>query len=380
MLRYKVLFFELIRSSAYYVQRCFERTKRLVKKILGWTGRAEILPYRGFGSQNQFYLIGRVLESKGIRTPHANDTWWHNARAMYRRFATNELPDVVVRARFQGEVQQVVSDEEGYFQLVFHPPALVADRPWHAVHLELDQRSGRAPVEATGYVLTPSSHSSFGVISDVDDTIIHSHATDLLKLAWITFSNNARTRVALPGVAAFYRALHRGPDGARENPFFYVSSSAWNLYDMLVDILDFHELPKGPLLLRDMRPNRSSVLQTSHGHKLEKVERILAAYPSLPFVLIGDAGQDDPLIYHQVVLDHPQRILAIYIREIGWRLDYQAVHETAEKVRALGVDMLLVKDTRAAALHAADRGLIARESLAEIRHDRQEDLDEVSGN
>ena len=378
MLRCKVLVFELIRRSAYLLQRWLERSKRLMKNLLGWTAPPQILPYRGFGSQNQFYLIGRVLENKGLRTPQADDAWWHNARAMYRRFATNEIPGVVVRARFAGETAQVVTDEEGYFELIFHPPALPADRAWHMVPLRLEGNRAAASVEATGYVLTPSTQSSFGVISDIDDTIIYSHATDLLKLAWITFSNNARTRVALPGVAAFYRALHRGPDNARENPFFYVSSSAWNIYDMLADVLDFHELPKGPLLLRDMRPNRTTVLQTSHGHKLEKVERILAAFPTLPFVLIGDAGQDDPLIYHQVVVDHPERILAIYIREIGWRVDYAAVHETAEKVRALGVDMLLVKDTRAAALHAAQHGLIAREALPEIRHEREEDIEEAA--
>ena len=53
-----------------------------------------------------------------------------------------------------------------------------------------------------------------------------------------TFLNNARTRLPFAGVAEFYRSLQLGRNGKRNNPFFYVSSSPWNLYDLLKDFLD----------------------------------------------------------------------------------------------------------------------------------------------
>jgi phosphatidate phosphatase APP1 len=58
--------------------------------------------------------------------------------------------------------------------------------------------------------------------------------------------SNARTRKPFSGVAALYRALHRG-----RNPFFYVSNSPRNLYVPLVEFLQRQGLPAGPLLLRD---------------------------------------------------------------------------------------------------------------------------------
>src|SRR5690606_9535554 len=89
-------------------------------------------------------------------------------------------------------------------------------------------------------------------------------------------------------------------------------------------------------------------------HKLAHIERILAAYPRLPFILIGDSGQRDPEIYCRVVDAFPGRICAVYIRDVLSSSAREAeVAALAEHVRRSGPELLLVKDTDAAARHAA---------------------------
>jgi phosphatidate phosphatase APP1 len=165
-------------------------------------------------------------------------------------------------------------------------------------------------------------------------------------------------------VAAFYRALQCGPSGSPTNPIFYVSSSPWNLYDMLEDFLDLHGVPEGPLFLKDWSP---TTLRDHDRHKIGVIRTLLATYPDLPFVLIGDSGERDPEIYRQVVREYPGRVRAIYIRDVTTRERDAAVHVIAGELKDLGVDMLLTTDTAEAAEHAAQKGLISPTALAALR-------------
>jgi phosphatidate phosphatase APP1 len=86
--------------------------------------------------------------------------------------------------------------------------------------------------------------------SGIDDTVIRTDTTIMVRMFRATFLENARTRLPFPGVAALNRALQRGADGTTLNPLFYVSSSPWNMYDNLEEFLAIQHIPAGPLLLR----------------------------------------------------------------------------------------------------------------------------------
>ncbi len=364
------------RRSIYRIERRIDGWKHAVKDWLGWVEPVHIVTYRGFGNAHSFRLRGRVLEDKQIGGPKADDSWWRNLCNMYRRFDSDEIPGAHVLATYHGETQEAVTDEDGFFEGAFRPT--IPPNPktlWHEVQVELLDEivPGQKDVTAVGEVLVPPVDAQFGVISDMDDTVLQTHATNLWRMARLTFLKNARTRMPFEGVSAFYRALSRGPSGAHQNPIFYVSSSAWNIYDLLVDFLDLNEIPAGPLLLREIGVRDAKEQLFGHEHKLHKIERILGTYPELPFVLIGDSGQEDPKIYRQAVLDFPGRIAAIYIRDIvpGNR---ESVEGIAEEIREHGVDMLLVRDTVAAAVHAAEKGFILPSELKSIR--RETDIDQ----
>jgi len=183
-------------------------------------------------------------------------------------------------------------------------------------------------------------------------------------MAWIVVRNNAHTRLPFEGVAAFYRTLQTGLDDGPLNPIFYVSSSPWNIYDMLQDFLNVHGVPPGPLFLKDWSP---TVLGKHRDYKLGVIRRLLDTYEELPFVLIGDSGEEDPEIYLLTVREHPGRIRAVYIRDVTPGERDVEVRAIAAEVRRLGTEMVAVPDTIAAAEHAASIGLIAPEAIAAVR-------------
>ena len=345
------------------VEARFDLLKFRLKRRAGRLGPIEILAYRGHGTPRSLFMKGRVLEEKGITRSSSTDTLGNNLRNMVRRFASGEVPFARVRARFVEQEQEAVADAEGFFDLRFAllaPPDPAVS--WHPVEVELLWPREEAGALTTGSVLVPAG-ARYGVISDIDDTVVRSSVTSLLKMAWTTFLNNAHTRLPFEGVASFYRALQQGV-GGEFNPIFYVSNGPWNLYDLLEDFLDVHGVPPGPLFLRDWSP---SAIRSVEEHKLGTVRALLATYPQLPFILIGDSGEKDPEIYHEVVRAHPGRIRAVYIRDVTTKERDATVHAIARRVRSLGVEMLLVTNTLAAAEHAAREGLIASEALADVR-------------
>jgi len=312
-----------------------------------------ILPYLGFGTARRLVVCGRVLQDEGIRPASSADGRLRNLAAFFKRLESDEVPGARLRA--SGKVE-AVTDREGYFRLVL--PGGRAG--WNRVKLEL----ARDPsIHAVAEALVPSPRARFGVISDIDDTIIRTNVTRRARMLLTVALGNAHTRKPFAGASAFYRALHAGV-----NPFFYVSKSPWNLYVPLLEYLGLQGLPRGPLLLRDYG------WRMKRDHKESAVEEILATYPRMKFVLIGDSGEEDPEIYAAVVRRHPDRIRAIYIRSVDPDPRRSAAIEAlVAQVAKSGCQLVLAPDTHAAAAHAAGEGLIQPSDLRAVRADTLSD-------
>lgn len=342
-----------------------------VQRALGTMNRPVIAAYDGFGDARTLHLTGRVLEDKGISSPTDGGTWLDNLRMMYRRTASEEIPKAVVEAAFEGTAVRATTDEEGYFRFTFRPGQPLPGI-WVPVELKLIAPvHSSGPVSGAGSVMIPPATAKFGVISDLDDTVVHTDVTSLVKMVRILALTNARTRMPFAGVAAFYRALHNGT-----NPIFYLSSSPWNLYDLLHDFLEFQGIPRGPLFLRDWGVSAKELLPLSHmDHKLEGIRRILEFYPSMPFILIGDSGQQDPEIYLEVVKQYGPRILAVYIRNVRPDLTDRvtAIEKLFREAVVQNISLKLVPDTVGAARDAADHGWIDPAALPEIGGETKQD-------
>jgi phosphatidate phosphatase APP1 len=230
-------------------------------------------------------------------------------------------------------------------------------------------------------VLVPPLDAEYGIISDIDDTIVETSATNVLAMSRTVFLHNAKTRLPFAGVSAFYRSLQLGKNGKRNNPFFYVSSSPWNMYDLLKEFMDLNDLPAGPLLLRDfgLQENKFFSSGGHMGHKFKEIENILLTYPKLNFVLIGDSGQEDPKIYQEVVKQYPGRVLAVYIRDVQLPEREQIAVKIKEELSKDKIEMIVLDNAEEAAEHAAKIGLIFSESIPEIKEEKEKDKGQIPG-
>jgi phosphatidate phosphatase APP1 len=353
-----------------------------LRSRLGKIDPLQIVPYRTYGTNNRLYIKGRVLEENPVKKSSAVDSIWMNLLSMYQRFESDEIPGAKLKITIAEEEFIIQTDQEGYFVMDIHTATILPwEDMWQEVSIELVDApvAFKKPLVTTGQVLVPQPDAEYGIISDIDDTIVKTGATSLLAMSRNTFFHNAHTRLPFAGVKEFYKSLQLGRNGKRNNPFFYVSSSPWNLYDLLIDFMDLNEIPEGPLLLRDFGLNQSGTPQDHMGHKFKEIENILNTYPRLPFVLIGDSGQEDPNIYREVVKKFPDRILAIYIRDVQLRDREKVAMDISKELLGEKVEMVIVDNTVEAAEHAAKNHLIFREAIPEIIEDKKQDKGEVAG-
>jgi len=349
--------------------------KRAYDRALGKTGAYRVVGYRGYATTERALVLGRVLEHTRIASAEASHARWRNVLAMLQRIDSDPLPFAKVQARIGDRETHLVADDEGFLRRWVDTDQGLAAGEWHTVHLAV-VAGPETPVASAAHVpasvLVPSSHAKLGVISDMDDTVLQSEITSFVRAARLMLLENARTRLPFPGVAAFYRALAHGASGAGANPIFYVSSSPWNLHDVIADFLEAQAIPIGPMLLRDWDIGRD-MLRTRE-YKLGQIREILSTYPALPFILVGDSGQEDPEIYGTLVTEFPGRILAIYIRNVSaYPERSESIRRLAEQVGAAGSTLLLADDTLAAARHAAAHGWISEDSLSDIGSEKRDD-------
>jgi phosphatidate phosphatase APP1 len=334
-----------------------------------------VLPYLGFGNANRLWIKGRVLDEASFREQTGQDSSWSNLVALYHRLESDEVAGARVVAHFEGRTWETVTDGGGYFSFDIDAAAPLAGGA-HRVELELPEWKGAdgAPIRASSEAFVPAATARFGIISDIDDTVLWTNVTNKLNMALMLARTNVHTRKPFKGVAAFYRALRDGAGGNEDNPMFYVSSSPWHLFGFLVDFLRLQGIPVGPLLLRELGL-RDVFKPTNHGsHKLEKIELILGFYPDMQFVLIGDSGEKDPEIYTEIVRRYPKQVRMIYIRNVNpdpARID--ALDKLIEEVSTTGIQLILAPDSVFAASHAAAEGLIMVDRLAAVRSDKKED-------
>jgi phosphatidate phosphatase APP1 len=362
---------DFLSRFAHGVGRNLRAAKRTFDRRIGRTEHPHIAPYRGYGNDARVLVMGRALRDPGLREVSDRDSIWRNLVESYKRIETDELAGARIRVTYSALSQEIVTDSEGFFraQIELSTPPPPDAGYWHDVKLELVDPvplTGE-PVIASAQTLVPPRDAEFGVISDLDDTVIQTGATDVIRMVRATIFGNARTRIPFAGVAAFYAALQRGSTGTAFNPIFYVSSSPWNLYDVIEQFMALQQIPMGPTLLRDWGMSLDRIPLSHSSHKLTSIREIMSTFGDRRFILIGDSGQEDPEIYREIVREFPNRIICCYIRNVtpfGTR--GEALKQIVQEVADAGSEMVVVEDTNAAAKHAAAKNYILEEALPDI--------------
>jgi phosphatidate phosphatase APP1 len=356
------------------VKKPFRWIKVFLKQKAGWLDKPRIVPYRGYGNETDVYIRGMVIEDKGLSKPRDKHRFWHNLIATIKRFSSDEIPGVKLKAEFLGNTSIMETDDLGFFYFHFHfndkKEALLA-KEWHMVHIELLDEiiEDQPPVYATGEVRIVPVNQTRVIVSDVDDTVMVSHATQTLRKLRLMLFKNALTRSHFTHVDLFYHALAEGKDKEENNPFFYVSSSEWNLYDLLEDFFTINKIPKGVFLLRTLTYSIYKFWKSgggSHEHKYDKIKYLMEFYPNQKFILIGDSGQHDPEIYSRLAVEFPGRVEVIYIRRIRSKSYAEQEENLYKKLSAVNTTYLEVRETHEAARHATKNGLTSIDLITDL--------------
>jgi phosphatidate phosphatase APP1 len=165
----------------------------------------------------------------------------------------------------------------------------------------------------TALVFVVDPETTFGVVSDIDDTVMVTALPRPLLAAWHTFVVNEHARATTPGMPVLYERLTTRYAGA---PLIYLSTGAWNVAPSLTRFLSRNLYPAGALLLTDWGPTAESWFRSGRAHKRSSLERLAREFPQIKWLLVGDDGQHDESIYHDFVEQHPDHVRAVCIRQL----------------------------------------------------------------
>ena len=357
--------------------------QRRVRRALGRVEDVQLVPYRSWVTPSKAVVLGRAvladvgLEQQLDRVPRV-------LRVAHERFWTLGAQPVTVRVRWEGQVATLESDSGGFIDAAF---PLSGAPPVASTRAELvlaDAASisspgsssvsrvgvgSAVPVEVFG--LKPGA--AFGVISDIDDTVLETELTNPWKRFLQLIYSQQPMRLPFDGIAALYQAFAQS-----NNPVFYVSNAPWNLYEHVVELLDHHDIPRGPVLLRDSRLTERLVRDPESGqvlvHKQRALRRIVEEHPGLPFVLLGDSSRRDPLRYVEIAEAYPGQVAAIYIRRVHGLLARRgSLDDLVGRAERAGVELVIADDTVTMAKHARSRGFVPPEEVGRVREGKARD-------
>lgn len=318
--------------------------------------------------------MGRVMRQPPLGLGERANPASRDVVDVLRRFLRRGYRHVEIEAEFLGARTRVRTDATGYFTVRLTPDEPVPeDGFWHRMSLSLTDDAGETWAREAS-VFVPPAGSRRLVVSDIDDTVMFTGVGNTLAMLYRLFVAGAKSRVAFPGVAAFYQALHRGESGEERNPMVYVSRAPWSLYEVLEEFFRLHRIPEGPVLfLRDWGLTLQRPLpRRAVDHKRDLIEAMLAIYPGHEVILIGDSGQHDPEIYADIVRDHPGRVAAVYIRDVTRPKRDRAVEELGRRLAEDGHSpLLLADDSFEMARHAHAMGLISEAALQEVLTEKE---------
>jgi phosphatidate phosphatase APP1 len=177
------------------------------------------------------------------------------------------------------------------------------------------------------------------VISDLDDTLIHSFIRNkLVQIRTLLFTSVEKRKAVHDMAHLIKRFALAGADA------FYLSNSEQNLYPMLFRFLTINQFPPGPLFLkqyihvRDMVTRR--LLGKGHSHKMTTLGKLMELFPNKKYILIGDNTQKDLSIYLKLADMFPDRIRYIIIRKVAEREeDIVLVREARERLQQFNIPL-----------------------------------------
>lgn len=313
--------------------------------------------YRGFGHTHDMVLFGHVLNNPLKNSQQKRPGALASLLHLFNLFIVKPAGKVTVKTVWQHQTIQTVSEDDGFFWLEWQASKKTSAGIYAApVSIADNETDGAA---TAGEIFIPH-RTQYAFISDIDDTVMVSHsATRFKRLKELLFKSPAQ-RGIFEDVAKHYQLLALSNTIPEEpNPFFYVSSSEWNLYDYLLSVFTINGLPHGALLLSQIKKWHQlfNTGKTKHEAKLLRIVRLFVLFPHQRFVLFGDNSQSDPFIYETLTHKYADRIAAVYIRNVVIG-NQEKTDAALKKIEAKKIPVLQFTHSGEAIAHSRLIGLI----------------------
>lgn len=261
-----------------------------------------IVSYPGYGGEGWIRVLARVL----LVAPGAErSVHYENVRG-WRSFTSLALNDIDVTIEAGGRRHVVVADRGGVVDAIV-PIGL--EPGWQEVTLSV---AGSPRVTAPVFVVDAAAR--FGVVSDIDDTVMVTSLPRPLLAAWNAFVLDEHGRQPVPGMAVLYERIAKAHPGI---PFIYLSTGAWNAAPALSRFLSRNLYPAGSMLLTDWGPTHDRFFRSGKEHKRRELRRLAREFPQIQWLLVGDDGQHDEAIYGEFATAHAESVRAVAIRELS---------------------------------------------------------------
>ncbi|UFS60773.1 App1 family protein [Subtercola endophyticus] len=297
---------ELILHRAARIEDAFHELRENRARKRGY--HTTVIPYTGYGSTTWIRVLSRVLLTRDEKRRRRLPLIGRRDETVrgWRSFTSVPVNEVEVTVTVDGVVHRVKADRGG---VVDAELAVTLEPGWHTITLQAEDSQ---IVEAPVHVIDPSA--TFGVVSDIDDTVMVTTLPRPLLAAWNTFVLDEHARRPTPGMAVLLDRLAAGHPGS---PTIYLSTGAWNVAPTLTRFLSRNLYPSGALLLTDWGPTHDRLFRSGPEHKRDNLRRLAEEFPQIKWMLVGDDGQHDEEIYGEFEEQHPENVSAIAIRQLS---------------------------------------------------------------
>ena len=279
--------------------------------------KLHIQVYTSFVTRTHLYVKGRILKDSPLLIKSTHGIISSLIYIIFRAFS-REIKFLPVECKVGGTSYDVVTDNEGYFEIYENiEKENIENQKVIGDVLEISAKYKRRSNKIDVHIDDLTSNVPVGIISDIDDTIMVTGVKSFFKIKVIlnTLFLNPFRRKPIEAAADAFHFLSNHVEG--KGPVIYLSNSPWNMYSYLKTFLEYNKFPEGTIILRDMGWQLLKSKSIIQRNKFIEVEKILIAFSDTNFILIGDTGELDFDIYHQLEQKFPERIKQVILNKAG---------------------------------------------------------------
>ncbi len=279
--------------------------------------KVKIIPFIGFGTRDSFMLSGRVILDRGDFISYSiKEFRGKKFIRNYRRIWSIRVPNAKLEINFGFRKEVVKTDDKGYYKLKMtlgNNNELPVGTNRYSIKM-LDEKYDY--IETFGDLIIIPKNVSYGVICDIDDTILNSRVQQKIRLVLRTFMSNERDMKPIPGMNQFLNELHLGINKTSQNPILYLTASPYDLHDKIASFIKTNHFPIGPILMKKLRGDDKDKLFDTYNYKIKRLSEVMEKFPYMNFIVIGDNTEKDIEIFNQINDEYPGRVMLILIMNI----------------------------------------------------------------